>query len=126
MVSPCRNRSLIIHVNASRSFPPGRDVLQLSVLRGVDDGRVEQFLDILLALHVVATDLAVLQGLVKGVRRRDIGGALETEVLARHHHDEQAEQESEDVAGENVPPVVPVVAHSAHRTRNGPYAHQAL
>lgn len=125
--SQSRPPEIVIYVNVTRSFPPGRDVLHLSALRGVDDGRIEQFLGTRLALHVVATDLAVLQGLVKGVRRRDIGGdAPETEVPARHHHDEEAEEEPEDVAGENVPPVVPVVAHSGHRTRNGPHAHQAL
>jgi len=40
----------------------------------------------MLALHVVASDLAVLQGLVKGVSRSADGiggGTLETEVPAR-------------------------------------------
>lgn len=116
-------------MNASRSFPPGRNVLHLPALRDVDDGGIEQLLGALLALHVVAADLAVLQGLVKGVRRRDGdvgGGAIETEVPARHGHDEQTEQEAENVAGENVPPMVPVVAHPGQRARNGPYAYQAL
>lgn len=110
----------------SRSFPPGRDVLHLPALRDVDDGRIELLLDAVLALHVVAADLAVLQRLVKGVHRRDGGDALETEVLARHNHDEQTEQKPEDDPDENVPPMVPIVAHSRQRARNGPRAHQTL
>lgn len=112
--------------SASRSFSPSSGVLHLPALRDVDDGGIEQLRGVLLAVHVVAADLAVLQGLVKGVRRDGEVGGGEAEVPARHHHDEQAEQEPEDVAGENVPPVVPVVAHPGHRAHDGPHAHQAL
>lgn len=83
----------------------------------------------MLALFLEATDLAVLQRLVKGVRRLCDGdniGAPETEVTAVDQHDEEAEQKAESVAGENVPPVVSVVAHSGHRTHHGPHGHQAL
>lgn len=85
----------------------------------------------MLALFLEAADLTVLQGLVKGVRRLrdsdDIGADTpETEVTAVDQHDEEAEQKAESVAGENVPPVVSVVAHSGHRTHHGPHGHQAL
>jgi len=116
---PWNRPSSFARTTLSRSFPPGRDVLQLPAFRDVDDGRIEQLLGV--ALDVVT---AVLQGLVKGVRRRGI--ALETEVPAWYRHDEQAEQKPEDVADDDVPPVMPVVAHSGQRAQYGPHPHQAL
>lgn len=108
---------------------PGRDVSHLTALRDINDGGIEH-LDAVLMLFLEVADLAVLQGLVKGVRRLrdsdDIPDTPETEVTAVDQHDEEAEQKAESVAGENVPPVVSIVAHSGHRTHHGPHGHQAL
>lgn len=75
----------------------------------------------------LTADLAVLQGLIENVRPfRDGADTSEAEVTAVDQHDEETEQKAENVAGENVPPVVPVIAHSGHRTHHGPHRHQAL
>lgn len=106
----------------------GRDVLHLSALRDIDDGRIEQLFHAVLALLVeAAADLAVLQGFVKS-GDGDVAGAdsSEAEVTAGNQDDEQTEEKSKSVAGENVPPVMSVVAHSGHRTRHGPHGRQAL
>lgn len=108
----------------------GHDGVHLATLRDIDDGGIEEFFEALLALRLVegSADLAVLQRLVKGVRRLrdgdDIGADTpETEVTAGDQRDEETEQKPDSVAGENVPPVMPVVAHSGHRTRHGPHGH---
>lgn len=85
----------------------------------------------MLMLFLETANLAVLQGLVKGVRclrdDDDIGADTpEAEVTAGHQDDEETEQKTESIAGKYVPPVVPIVAHSGHRTRHGPHGCQAL
>lgn len=117
------------NVSRVHLFPPnpGRDVPHFTVLRDIDGGGIEQLLDAVLALFFVA-DLAVLQGLIQSLRPfRDIGAdTSETEVTAVDQHDEETKQKTESIAGEDVPPVVPVVAYSGHRACHGPHRHQAL
>lgn len=56
----------------------------------------------------------------------DVVGAVDTEISADYRHEECAEQDAQNDAGNNVPPVMPVVADSGCGTRHGPHAHQTL
>lgn len=124
------------HSNISRVylFLPilGHDVFHLAAFRDINDGGIEKLFDTVLTLLLETADLAVLQGLVKGVHHLwddddDIGADMpEAEVTAGDQDDEETEQKAKSVAGEYVPPVVSVVAHPGHRTRHGPHGYQAL